>query len=72
MKIKPVAGWLSAWRWFSVQVPAVNLAFLGAWGALPARFQDAIPLPWVIGIAAALIVLGVVGRLVDQTPREVP
>lgn len=64
--MKLVDDWKTAWKWLSVQLPALNLAFLGAWAALPAKFQDAIPLPWVIGIAVALIVLGMFGRLVKQ------
>ena len=72
MKIKPIEGWRRAWRWFSVQIPALNLAMLSTWAALPARFQDALPLPWVVVIAAVLIVAGVVGRLVDQTPKAAP
>jgi protein-S-isoprenylcysteine O-methyltransferase Ste14 len=54
------------WRWLSVQIPALNIAFLGTWSVLPAKFQDALPMPWVIGIAACLIVLGVIGRLYKQ------
>lgn len=64
----------SCWKWLSVQFPALNLAFLGTWSVLPVKFQDALPLPWVIGIAAALIVLGVVGRLIAQSekPKDAP
>lgn len=62
------------WRWLSVQLPALNLAFLGTWSVLPQKFQDALPLPWVVGIAAVLIVLGVAGRLIDQPgkPKDAP
>ena len=66
--MKLVANAKSCWKWLSIQIPIVNLAFLATWGTLPAKFQDAIPLPWVIGIAVVLIVLGVAGRLLDQTP----
>lgn len=62
-----VENWRKAWRWLSVQFPALNLAFLGTWSVLPAKFQDALPMPWVIGIAVVLIVLGVVGRMIDQS-----
>ena len=60
----------NCWRWLSIQFPALNIAFLGTWGALPAKFQDVIPTPWVMGISAVLIVLGVAGRLIDQTPPK--
>ena len=61
-----IPNWRQAWLMFSVQVPALNAAFLATWAALPDKFQDALPLPWVLGIAIALLVLGVVGRLIDQ------
>jgi len=68
--MKLIENWKGAFRWFSVQFPALNLAFLGTWSALPSKFQDALPMPVVMGIAAVLIVLGVIGRLVDQTPPK--
>lgn len=73
MKIKKprlVGDFRSAWRWFSVQIPALNAAFLATWAALPEKFQSVLPVSWVIGIAVALVVLGVAGRLIDQKPKE--
>lgn len=64
--MKLVSNWKNSWRWFSVQFPIINTAFLGTWSVLPAKFQDALPMPWVIGIAVALIVVGVAGRLINQ------
>lgn len=64
--MKLVSDWKSSWRWFSVFVPTINVAFIATWATLPARFQDAIPEQWVVGAAVMLIVLGVVGRLIDQ------
>ncbi len=61
-----------AWRWFSVQMPAVNTAFLLTWANLPEKFQSVLPVSWVIGIAVALLVLGVAGRLIDQKPKDAP
>ena len=61
-----VDDWRKALKWFSVQIPAANAAFLLTWSQLPAKFQEALPLPWVIGIAVGLLVLGVAGRLVKQ------
>ena len=68
--MKMVPNWQSAWRWLSIQFPLLNTAFLGTWSVLPDKFQDALPLPWVIGIAIALIVIGMLGRLVKQ--QELP
>lgn len=54
------------WRWFSVQFPVINLAFLGTWGALPEKFQDALPPSIVLVVSGLLIVAGVAGRLIKQ------
>lgn len=64
--MKLVDNWRAAPKWFSTQATALNLAFLGAWGLLPEKFQDAIPASWMIGIAIVLLALGFFGRLVDQ------
>lgn len=56
-------------HWISMQAMGVNTAFLLAWSVLPDRFQDAIPASWIIGIAVALLVLGMVGRLTKQEPK---
>jgi hypothetical protein len=59
--------WKDAWKWFSVQLPVVNTAFLATWAVLPAKFQDILPIGVVIGIAVALLIAGVVGRVINQT-----
>lgn len=66
-KPKLVRNASSAWRWFSMQASSVNAAFLVVWAALPPKFQDSLPVPWVIGIAVTLLVLGMIGRMVDQS-----
>lgn len=67
-----IPNWRVCWRMFSVQVPALNIAFLGTWSALPAKFQNALPVPVVLGVAVALIVIGVVGRLIAQPAVSCP
>jgi hypothetical protein len=70
LKVTFVEDWRKALRWFSVQASAVNAMFLVTWASLPPKFQDALPVPWVIGIAVALLVLGTFGRLVDQKRKR--
>lgn len=65
--MKLVPDWRSAWKWLSVQVPAINTAFLTTWALLPPKFQDALPLPAVLAIAISLLLTGMAGRLLDQT-----
>lgn len=66
MKVCLVPNWRRAWRWLSMNIPATNFAFLGTWATLPPKFQDALPIEWVLGIAAALILMGMFGRLIEQ------
>ena len=61
-----------AWKWFSVNIPALNAAFLGTWALLPPKFQEALSPPWVIGISVFLITAGIFGRLIQQTPKDKP
>ena len=56
----------NAWRMFSVQAMTVAGAIQGAWLAIPASLQDQIPGDIVKGVTIALLVLGVLGRLVKQ------
>jgi uncharacterized membrane protein len=55
-----------ALRSYSQQAQYVALAILGAYGALPDKLQDVLPMWLVLGIACAVLVLGIVGRLVEQ------
>lgn len=66
MKIKLIPGWRKLRHALSVQIPALNLAMLYAWSLLPGELKAVIPVSWLIGAAAVLIVLGVAGRMIDQ------
>ena len=61
-----VDDWKRAWRWFSVQSMAASVVLLGAWEGLPDELRQRLPhwLPHVL--AMALLVLGILGRLVKQ------
>lgn len=59
----------SAWRWFSVQAMAVAIALQGAWNAMLEITPDLaarIPAGAIDTLSVAVLILGVVGRLVDQ------
>lgn len=59
-----------AWKWFSVQAMAWAIALQGAWTALPEEMRAGIPPQLVHWITMALLVLGIVGRLVRQDPKD--
>lgn len=64
--MKLVPGARRAWRWFSMQAMVASVALQGAWLALPADMKAAVPDRIVMIATIALLVMGVVGRLVDQ------
>ena len=53
-----IPNWRRAWRMLSVQIPAINASFIATWASIPAKFQDAYPLPWALGTVLVLLVLG--------------
>lgn len=64
--MKLIANWKKAWRMLSVQAMALAGAVQGAWMFIPDGMRSSIPANVVQGVTIALLVLGVVGRLVDQ------
>jgi hypothetical protein len=64
MKLVSNAG--QAWRWFSVQAMSAAIALQAGWQAMPPDLAERIPEGAVDALAIAVLVLGIVGRLVDQ------
>lgn len=58
-----------SWRWFSVQAMTAAAAIQGAWMALPLDLQARIPSDWVDAATVLILVLGVIGRMVDQEAK---
>ncbi len=70
-----VENWRSAWRWYSVNCPAMAVALLSTWTALPAEMQATFTPDELKVSAISLIVLGIGGRFIDQKkggPGEAP
>lgn len=67
-----IPEWRQAWRMFSVHCMSAAAALLSTWQALPDDLRAAVPQPWVLWLAVALMVLGVVGRLIDQPSIQSP
>jgi hypothetical protein len=60
----------SAYRWFSVQAMVAAGALQAAWEVLPPDMKAGIPPKLVTWITVGLLVLGIAGRLVKQTPEQ--
>lgn len=58
------------WRMLSMQAMGAAVALQGAWQAAPDDMKASVPHSWVSWATMALLVLGMVGRLVDQTPKD--
>lgn len=64
MKLIPEAR--RAWRMFSVQANTLALSVLGAWQAMPEDLKAMLPPSLAYWCAMGLMVLGIVGRLIQQ------
>jgi hypothetical protein len=64
MKLVPNAK--KAGSWFSMQAMALAAAIQGAWLATPPELQALVPADWVNYGTVAVLVLGAIGRVVDQ------
>jgi len=66
MKPKLIPEWKRSLRMFSVQAMVLAGAIQGAWVALPPEMKASVSDDWMRYITIALMVAGVVGRLVVQ------
>ena len=53
-------------RSYSQQMQMATLAGIAGYSALPEKLQDALPVWAVLSLAAVLLTLGIVGRLIEQ------
>lgn len=65
-QIELVKDWRKAWRWFSVNAMVLAAAIQGAWLQLPDDLKASIPHAFVSYSTIALLIFGVLGRLLKQ------
>lgn len=70
MKLIDNAG--KAWRMFSVQAMALAAAIQGVWPSIPDDMKAALPPHLVHWVSLALLLAGIVGRLVVQDKVQQP
>lgn len=61
-----------AWRWVSVQMMLLAGALQAAWIAMPDDLRASLPQSAIQWITFGLLILGIGGRLVDQSPKDKP
>ena len=64
-----IPDWRQCWRWTSMHAMAGAIVVQGAWQVLDSDMRASIPAALVRGLTVGLLVLGIVGRLVDQTKK---
>jgi len=64
--MKLAKNWRKLWRAFSVQSMVAAASIQGAWSQLPHDLKSSIPESAVQWVTVAILVLGVMGRFVDQ------
>lgn len=65
-----VPDWREAWRWFSVQALGIVMALPIVWAGLPSDIKAWVPASWHVWVLVAIGAAGIVGRLVDQKPKQ--
>ena len=68
--MKLVSDWRRVWRYYSTQAMAVAATVQLTWAQLPDDMRASVPPHLVSYATGALLVLGVIGRLVDQGGKQ--
>ena len=68
--MKLVDNWKKAHRMISVQMMALAAAIQGAWPAVPDDLKSSIPPHLVQYVSIAILVAGIIGRLLQQSSTE--
>lgn len=67
--MKLVENWKEGYKWISTQSMALAVAILSSWEMIPAEWKAALPMDDAKPYVIALLVLGIVGRFLDQTKK---
>jgi hypothetical protein len=65
-----VPQWQQSWKWLSVHALALAGVLPGVWCMLPGEWRAIVPIPYVAVATGVTSVLGILGRLLDQTPKS--
>jgi hypothetical protein len=70
MKPQMVPDWKDAWKWISMWCMGIALTAQTAWETMPASLKDGLPEATGWYVTTASLVVGMIGRLVQQKPAE--
>lgn len=64
--------WKQCWRFLSVQCNGIGIAISATYASLYDQLKDNFPPRYMFAITGAVFVLGILGRLISQQPKEEP
>lgn len=70
MRLKLIANWRDAWRWFSIHCAVLAGIVQTAWAALPDDMRQSIPPHLVTRITLVLLALLIFGRLTTIETKD--
>ena len=57
------------WRWISMKMMVLGSALQATWMYTPDDMKASLPANWINGLTLAVLLIGILGRLVDQSPQ---
>lgn len=70
--MKIIEEWRNSWKYLSVQANAIGVAVTAAYSSMYDQLKETLPPRYMIFAVVAVFVLGIVGRLIAQTPKDDP
>lgn len=64
-----VDDWKKCLKWFSVQANMIGVAITSTYAAMYQELKADFPPKYMLLVTAGVFVLGIIGRVVSQTPK---
>ncbi len=68
--MKLIPEWAICWKWFSQQANVVGSSLSIGYVSMYDKLKENFPPKYMIGITAAVFILGFIGRIIDQTKAD--
>lgn len=65
-----IENWKSCLGLFSVQANSVGIAMSATYGLMFDQLKDTLPPKWMAIVTACVFILGILGRVISQTPKD--
>lgn len=68
--MKLIEEWRSCWKYLSVQANTIGVAVASTYGLMYDQLKETLPPHVMSGVVAGVFVMGIIGRLVSQAPKD--